>query len=149
MNSQSTPSSKSTITLTGIIIHSQPIFERDRLIELITPDQGKLKLLSKSGQKRYAGHTQIGNWIEATVYQRSSIPLITECHIKQSFSGIRTHFNRLSLMGYMLSMTRLSTAFHQPNANLFDLLKTSLSSRSFDSTPIHYIFSDSSPYAYA
>jgi DNA repair protein RecO len=128
--------SKATVKTNGIILHAYPIFEKDRLIEVLTAEDGKLKLLVKSGQKKWAGHIQIGHFIEASVYQRSSIPLITECHVKDAFAGIRTHFNRLSMMGYILSMARLATAFHQPNASLFYLVKDTLAQLACPTTPI-------------
>jgi len=120
----------------AIILFSQPLFEKDRLIEVMTPTQGKLKLLAKSGQKRFAGYLETGNWVSLTIYKSGSMPLITECAIEKAFPHIRSHFNRLSLMFYAISMTRFATAFHQPNPDLFQFLTATLTQLNDPNTPM-------------
>tara|TARA_E500000178_G_C16830852_1_gene665971 strand:+ start:238 stop:768 length:531 start_codon:yes stop_codon:yes gene_type:complete len=111
--------------ISGLILKSQHFFESDKLIELFSPTQGKLKCLVKSAQKsksNFGGKLDPLCIIDAETFQGKSFLLITQCSLKSDFSSIRTEFNTLQLALFFLSIIQVSTEFNQPNTALYNLL---------------------------
>ncbi len=111
--------------ITGIILHSKPFFENDKLIELFSPTEGRIKLLAKYAQKRhqiFGGRLEPLNHVELVLYKGSSFQLITQCDLLTTFPTIRNRFNTLSMAFYICNIVRKATLFDQHNHALFSLL---------------------------
>ncbi|MFC1770560.1 DNA repair protein RecO [Candidatus Margulisiibacteriota bacterium] len=118
------------IQLQGIIFSSKNIFEKDKLIEVFSPDLGKCKLLAKGANSkrfRYGGRIDITNYCHFVVFKGKSFNFIKSCDILRSFLKIRKDFNKISLAFYFFDIIRKTTMYNQPNNLLFQLILDSLS----------------------
>lgn len=106
----------------GIILKQQKIYESDTLLDLFSPEEGKIKVRVKSGQKRWAGHIQVTHLIQASLYNKSSIPLVTSCDVLNTFVNMRQSFNHLSIASYFINIIAQATSYQQKNPTLFQLL---------------------------
>lgn len=110
---------------TGIILSTTPYFEKDKCIEVFTQPFGKQKFLCKGAQStksKWGGKIEPTYLAELHYYKGKSFLLLKEATIKQSFSGIRTDFNKISMAFYFVSIIKKSTSYNQPNPQLFTLL---------------------------
>lgn len=106
----------------GIVLKQQKIYEHDTLVDLFSPEEGKLKVRVKSGGKRWAGHIQVTHLIQVSLYNKGSIPLVTSCDVVNTFINMRQSFNHLSMAAYFINIIAQSTSYQQKNKTLFELL---------------------------
>jgi DNA repair protein RecO (recombination protein O) len=121
--------SSKTSKIDGIILQSKSFFENDKLVELFSPQVGKIKALAKYAQKKphiFGGRLEPLNHVELITYQTNSFMLITQCNIVHTYPKIRDSFNRLNLAFYCCNIIRKATVFDQHNHELFDLLSQTL-----------------------
>jgi len=111
--------------LTGIVLKSSPLFDKDKRVELFTETHGKQVLLAKYAAK-YGGKLDIATIITCQLYQGRSFKIITQCDLSQYFSKLRSNFNRISLAMHFIEIIRESTQEFQSNLALYTLLKSSL-----------------------
>lgn len=115
--------------ISGIILHTMPLFEYDKRVELLTEKEGKISLLAKYANKRrskFGGLLDINIYIQGETYQSKSFLLLTQANLKQNFPTIKTSLDKLSLSMYCSEIVRRSTSFNQPNPPLFYSFKKTL-----------------------
>lgn len=114
----------------GIVISSKAIFEKDKRIDLFTQGHGRKSFIVKRAQVKpypYSGALEPLNQIEIESYQGKSMAYVKQCSLNQSFSHIRTHFNSLSIAGYILDILKKATHPDQENPALFTMVIATLS----------------------
>jgi len=126
--------------ITGIILTSFPIFEKDKLVEIFSEEWGKVKLLAKyanTSSFRFGGKLDSGQYVSCQLYRAKTFHIVTQCDLIEVFSGIRNSFNALSLAGYAVSVIRHLTVFNQVNVPLFVALHAFLKKLNVTSEDIH------------
>jgi DNA repair protein RecO (recombination protein O) len=118
-----------TYKVSGIVLKKQDIFEKDKTIDLFTPDKGKLRLLAKYANTKsfkFSGTLEVTNFVEVVLYVGRSFHIITQAHALKSFSKLRTSFNHIAMAVFFIDLIQKTTIQNQENKPLFDLLITSL-----------------------
>jgi DNA repair protein RecO len=113
------------LKVSGIVLSSSVIFERDKRIELLTQSHGRVTLLGKGGaasKKRFAGRVEPTTVIEASVMRSGGMWPVTDCTVIEAFPKIREEFNRISIAMYLINLVRKITVDHQPHPELYLLL---------------------------
>lgn len=119
-----------TRKIRGIVLRGLSIFEKDKLIEILSPEEGKIKLLAKhahTSRFRFGGGIEPLTYAQFVVHSGKTFHYINQCDIIRTFHGVRHTFNSISLAFYCADIIRQATIFYQHNAPLFDLLLTALS----------------------
>ncbi len=114
-----------TLKTEGIILISKPFFEKDRMVDILTPEQGKMRLLAKganSPKKNSFSALQPTLHARFSLSPTKSFTFVNGTDALHSFPGIRDSFNKISLACYFLEIARKSTVYHQSHTRLFSLL---------------------------
>lgn len=118
-------------TTEGIVIKRLNFGEADRLITLFTKDHGKITTLAKGIRKpvsKRAGSVEVFNHIKASVIKgKSNLDILAETQTLNSFSTWRKHLGRITLAYQICEIVDKLTPDHQPNPEVFEILKNSLS----------------------
>ncbi len=117
------------VKVSGIVLHSREMFEKDRLIELATVELGRIRVLVKyanSGKSSLRGKIEPTSYVSMIVSQGKGFIWTQQVDLLDSFYKIRESFNGLSLAGYFLQVVRSATVHDQSNQALFTLLHHSL-----------------------
>jgi DNA repair protein RecO len=115
--------------VSGIILSSTNMFEKDKMIELFSEREGKIKLLAKyanTSKFKFGGKLDVGHNVSCEVYQGKTFQILTQCDLVQSYPHIRSSFNRISLCMYALDIARSLTAQNQHNPHLYAALERCL-----------------------
>lgn len=86
--------------LEGVVTGRKDLFELDKVITLITPNEGRVKLLAKgvrSPKSRRLGHLELGNKVKTLVIKGKSFDLIAEVEVIENCLAVRK--NDLFLAG--------------------------------------------------
>jgi DNA repair protein RecO (recombination protein O) len=90
----------------AIVIGRLSVGEADRILTLITPQYGKLRVSAKGVRKiksRLAGHLELFSKVNLTLAKGRNIDVITSAQSVGGFEGIATDYNRLDL-AYLMAM---------------------------------------------
>lgn len=104
--------------------------EKDKLIELFSPELGRIKVIAKSAasyKSKLRGCLDPTTFIRVQLYRGNSFHLVTEVQVLSDFPGIRLEFNRISFAAYCIDVIKKTTAFEQANLELFTILHQFLS----------------------
>ncbi|RAP35391.1 DNA repair protein RecO [Candidatus Marinamargulisbacteria bacterium SCGC AAA071-K20] len=118
-----------TYKLTGIVLKKQDLFEKDKTIDLFTPDKGKIQLLAKYANTKsfkFSGTLEATNYIEVVLYIGKSFHIITHAHTVKSFTTLRTSFNHIAIAVFLMDLAQKATMHNQENPDLFEILLASL-----------------------
>jgi DNA repair protein RecO (recombination protein O) len=131
--------------ITGIVLHSKDMFEKDKIVDLFTEKEGKIQILAKYANTKsfkFGGKLDPGNIIHCQLYAGKSFAILTQCDLIQKFPLIRTSYNKISLMMYMFDIIRLSTSYQQENMILYELLHYTLQVLDEKNLDIHAVQHD-------
>ncbi len=110
--------------LTGIVLHRRDQGEADRLITLITPNQGKVVLLAKGARKvtsRKAGHLELFTHVRLQVAKARTWDLITQAETLHAYPRIRESLRRTGHAYYMAELLLRLAPEGEADTALFDL----------------------------
>ena len=113
----------------AIVIRRRDSGESDRRLTLLTRELGKIDVVAKGAKKsasRLAGSSEPLTVARMTLAKGKVNQFVTQSQPEQSFRGLRSDFDRLSLA---LALTELYAAilpWGEPNDIAFDLLLSSL-----------------------
>lgn len=116
-------------TTEGIIIKRSNFGEADRILTVVTPFKGKIKIVAKGVRKitsRRGGNVELLNKVKLHIYQGKGMPILTEAESIETFSNIK---NDLTFSTYGSHIVELAERFlpeDQPNPQAFNLLATAL-----------------------
>lgn len=89
----------------GLILKRVDMGEADRLLTLLTPDRGKLRVVAKGARKpssRKSGHVELFNRVALLVAKGREIDIVTQADTLDSYQPLRRDLTRLSY-GYYLA----------------------------------------------
>jgi len=118
-----------SIKTTAIILSSKIFFEKDKRIELFSPEFGKQTALAKGALgkgKKATGVLECSNIVSLVLSPGKSFSYINQASIIKSFPHIRSDFNRISICQYFFSIIKHGTIFNQQNQILFHLLENAV-----------------------
>lgn len=117
----------------AICLKATKFRETSFIMTYLTRDFGKVKTLAKGIRKK---KSRLLSACEPFVYQeivfyhkpKRDIDLLADCHVKESFKGLRTDFEKICAASYMIELADEVTQVHHDHSDIFDLLLYSLSS---------------------
>lgn len=113
----------------GIIVRRSNFGEADRILTIITPYKGKIKVVAKGVRRitsRRGGNVELLNKVRLHIFQNKGMPILTEAESIETFPKIK---NDLTFSTYGSHIVELAERFlpeDQPNPSAFNLLATVL-----------------------
>lgn len=114
----------------GIVLKRTNYAEKDRIITLITPEFGKMKVLAKGVRKvpsRRAGHLEVFTHGEFSLYKGKTFEHVAEVTTLTSFPNIVVNLTKASFSYYVAELTDRLIPEKQEAEEVFDRLLYSLS----------------------
>lgn len=115
---------------TGIVLTRTDYGEADRIVTLLTPDQGKLRLMARGVRKvksRLAGGIELFSVSEITfMHGRGDIGTLISARLGKHYGSIVRDIDRVQL-GYALIRMLHKATEDQPEPEYFELLNRALS----------------------
>ncbi|MCO5141802.1 MAG: DNA repair protein RecO [Oligoflexia bacterium] len=110
----------------GIIMRSNPLNERDKLITVLTENHGKISGVAKGAihSRRYGGSLDLFTCssIRFKKNPHSDLVRIEEANTRRDFVAIRKHLESISAAGYFVDLCTRLTDEGQPVREVFLLL---------------------------
>ncbi len=121
---------KGQIVTTGIVLNRIDFQEADRIISLMTPDQGKIRLIAKGVRKlasKLAGGIELFSVSEITFIRgKSDLGTLVSSRLKVHFGKIVQDIDR-TMLGYEFLKRTNKVTEDAADTEYFDLLRTTLS----------------------
>lgn len=112
----------------GIIIKRKNFGEADRILTIITPYQGKIKIVAKGVRKinsRRGAHVELLNKSILTIHE-GKLPILTEAETIKHYALLKSDLRKAGYAFYICELVDGLTAEHQENRNVFNLLERTL-----------------------
>ena len=127
---------------TGIVLARTNYGEADRILTVLTPNHGKLRLLAKGVRKsksKMAGGIELFSVAEiGYIVGKGDVSTLTSSRLKQHYANIAKHIDR-TMLGYdLLKLLNRSTE-EQPEAEYYHLLQELLVSLDAAATDVDVI----------
>lgn len=93
-----------TIKTKGIVIGRTHLGEADRILTIITPDRGKIRVVAKGARKprsRLGGFLEMFRYNEYLLAEGRNLDIITGAHTIDSFSGLSRSLRGIALAYYV------------------------------------------------
>jgi DNA repair protein RecO (recombination protein O) len=113
----------------GIVLRRSDFGEADRLLTVLTPERGKLRLVAKGARKpssRKSGHVELFAHSQLLVAVGRDLDIITQAETIEPFVGLRRDLLRTSYAYYLAELVDAFLAEHDENRPMFELLRESL-----------------------
>ncbi len=109
------------IATRGIVLRETETKEADKILTLLTQDQGKISVIARGARRKsckYVACAQSLAWSEWTLYQKGDWYYANEGFTLELFSGLRTDLEALSLGFYLAELTEAVTTENTPAPEL-------------------------------
>jgi DNA repair protein RecO (recombination protein O) len=119
----------SIIKTEGILIKKYKYKEKDKLLTIFTPEQGKILALCKGARNplnKWGCSTEPPNFSFFQLYERNGFHTLTEIKVLDNFSFLTSDFSRLLIFDYFANIIDWFLPLHSPSRNTFSLLSSSL-----------------------
>jgi DNA repair protein RecO (recombination protein O) len=119
-----------TFSRSAIVVKRVDVGEYDRIITLITPDEGKLICVAKGIRKvgsSKAAFLEPGNHIQAFLVETKSLPILTQPKLYNDFAESKTSLKKLKQLTQVLEIADRLLVEGQEDTQVFELLLTVLS----------------------
>ena len=116
-------------TTKALVLRSVDYKESDRILTLLTQEQGKLTATARGSRKKGSGlaaATQLLCWSEMVLYEYKGRWVIKEAATERQFEGVRADLEKLSLACYFAEVTELLAVEGLPCPELLSLILNSL-----------------------
>lgn len=113
----------------AIILRRADFGEADRIITVLTPDRGKIRLLAKGVRKttsRKAGHVELFMLTNLLVARGRTWDIISQAEIVETYRHLREDLDKTSQAYYVAELVDRFLEEHDPNQPLFELLAVTL-----------------------
>ncbi|MGC3998761.1 MAG: DNA repair protein RecO [Anaeromyxobacter sp.] len=115
------------LKLTGFVLRAVDYGESDRVITLLTREQGKVSAFARgarASRKRFGGALEPFTLLTAEARSRGGSDLLglDSVSVERGFGGIRADLARIACAGYAAELARELLRDHEPHPELFDLL---------------------------
>lgn len=113
------PHRERTYTTEAIILRRRDLGEADRLLTVLTPQRGKLRLVAKGARKprsRKAGHVELFMRSQLLVtHGRGDLDLITQAQVREAYLPLRDDLTRGAYAAYAVELADAFTADDDPH----------------------------------
>ena len=116
-------------TTKALVLRSVDYKETDRILTLLTPEEGKLTATARGSRKRgsvLTAGTQILTWSDMVLYERHGRWYVKEAAIERSFRGVEQDIERLSLGCYFAELAEVMSVEGIPAGEMLPLILNSL-----------------------
>ncbi len=113
----------------GIVLRSYPFGDADRVVVLLSPNNGKLRTVAKGVRKtksRFGGRLEPFSHVDLVLYEGRNLDTITQVSIIEPFHRLRGDLDRVVTAGTMLEVTDLVAQENESSVRLFLLLQRGL-----------------------
>jgi DNA repair protein RecO (recombination protein O) len=122
----------------GIVLRSYPFGEADKVIVLLSPNNGKLRTVAKGIRKtksRFGGRLEPFSHVDLVLYEGRNLDTITQVSMIEPFHVLRSDLDRVVAAGTMVEIADAVAQENESSVRLFLLLQRGL--RALDSGPEH------------
>lgn len=113
----------------AIILRRSDFGEADRLLTVLTPARGKVRLLAKGVRKttsRKAGHVELFMLTDMLVAHGRTWDIISQAEVVEAYRDLREDLDKTSHAYYLAELVDRFSEEHDPNQPLFELLALTL-----------------------
>ncbi len=113
----------------GIILKRFNLGEADRLLTVFTRHHGKIRCLAKGVRKptsRKSASVELFNRLTLYLAKGKNLDILTQTQVLESYPGIRKELKAVKAAYHCVELVELMTAENQENAEVFELLLSSL-----------------------
>ena len=117
------------ITTMALVLRTVDYKETDKILTLLTQDQGKLTASARGCRKKgsaIAAGCQLLAWAEVVLYDYQGRWAVKEAAAERLFQGVRDDIERLALGCYFAEVTELLAVEGEENPELLSLILNSL-----------------------
>jgi len=119
-----------TYVVEGIVLKRRNIGEADRILTILTKQQGKMQVkaigVRKISSKR-ASHIEPLNHVSMSLYKGKGMPILTEVATKESFATLKENLQTIGFAYHLCELVDGLCPEGQENIQVFDLLRSVLS----------------------
>ncbi len=113
----------------GIVLKTTKLGEADRIVTLLTRENGKVRAVAKGVRKtkcRWGGRLEPFTCVHLMIYKGRNLDTITGADIVQSFDSIRTDYERLTSAAALVEVVEKITPDRERSLPTYTLLKAGL-----------------------
>ena len=113
----------------GIIIKRRDFKDADRILTVLTKDQGKISVRASGIRRipsRRSPHVELLNHCVLTLYNGHAFPVLTEAQTIDSFSGVKEDLHKIGLAYHLCELVDGLCPENQENRQVFNLVKNTL-----------------------
>jgi DNA repair protein RecO (recombination protein O) len=113
----------------GIVLRSYPFGEADRVVVILSPNNGKLRTVAKGIRKtksRFGGRLEPFTHVDLVLYEGRNLDTITQVSIIEAFPSLRGDLDRVLAAGTMVEVVDAVATEQEPSHRLFLLLQRGL-----------------------
>jgi len=122
-------------TLQGVVLRHANYRERDRMLTLLTPDHGRVDVLSRGCRKPKSPLMPGSEWFvhgEFVVFRNQGRLTLTSCALTDTFYPLRLDPYRLTCATYLAQLAQAAAQPEQPAEGLYSLLLKGLYHLAYD-----------------
>lgn len=117
------------LTTTALVLREVEYKDSDKLLTVLTPEQGKLTLSARGVRKKKdatAAACQVLTWAEFTLSQHKGRWLVREATTQRAFPGVREDLDKLALGSYFAQVAETLCEQAQPEPEILALTLNAL-----------------------
>ena len=118
-------SGKAQRQLQGVIVRLASYGDSDRIVELLTPDEGRISLIARgarASKKRFAGALDLFVSVEANVVSGSGLWTLTGVDVRSLRLGVRESLDRIGRASLLCDCARALSAERQEAPQIYAAL---------------------------
>jgi DNA repair protein RecO (recombination protein O) len=122
----------------GIVLRSYPFGEADKVVVLLSPNNGKLRTVAKGIRKtksRFGGRLETFCHVDLVLYEGRNLDTITQVSMIEPFHNLRSDLDAVVAAGAMVEIADAVAQENESSLRLFLLLQRGL--RALDAGPDH------------
>ena len=130
----------------GILIKKYKYKEKDKLLTIFTPENGKILVLCKGARNplnRWGSSTEPPNYSFIQIYEKNGFNTLTEIKTLVNFNFQNYDLSRLYIFDYFANIIDWFLPISSPSRNTFNLLSSSLyllENQNIDPIVLSYLF---------
>lgn len=113
----------------GIVLRSFPFGEADRVVVILSANNGKLRTVAKGIRKtksRFGGRLEPFTHVDLILYEGRNLDTITQVSVIEAFPNVRMDLDRVLAAGTMVEVVDAVATEEDPSLRLFLLLQRGL-----------------------
>lgn len=117
------------VNVTGIVLKCYDLGEKDRILVLLTAENGKIRVVAKGAKRpgsRFAAAASPLMELSANIYLGRGLHTLTQVEISTSHRALREQLDRLAFGLFMAELIDLSTVDDEPQPEYCQLLSDGL-----------------------